>query len=64
MSPAAVDMNTLQFMHGRPHPQPSGRLTAADRTLRQLRPGSVAAFRELAAPATGPGAPDRPEEPQ
>lgn len=39
-------------------------LARRDRTGRQLRPGSVAAFRELAAPATGPGAPDTPEEPQ
>lgn len=27
---AAVDMNTLPFMHGRPYPKPSGRLTVAD----------------------------------
>jgi ankyrin repeat protein len=27
---AAVDMNTLQFMHGRPPSKPSGRLTAVD----------------------------------
>ena len=27
---AAVDMNTLPFMHGRPYPRPSGRLGVAD----------------------------------
>jgi ankyrin repeat protein len=27
---AAVDMNTLQFMHGRPDPKPSGQMTVVD----------------------------------
>jgi ankyrin repeat protein len=39
-------------------------LARRDRTGRQLRPGSVAAFRELAAPTTGAVAPETPAEPQ
>ena len=38
---AAVDMNTLQFMHGRPPSTPSGRLTAVDLATRLLEYGAT-----------------------
>lgn len=37
---AAVDMNTLQFLHGRPESRPSGVLTAVDITRRLLAHGA------------------------
>jgi ankyrin repeat protein len=37
---AAVDMHTLQFMHGRPHARPSGQLTEMDLIRRLLDKGA------------------------
>ena len=54
---AAVDMNTLQFMHGRPHPGHPGRLTAADlvKVLLELRRQTEPAAQDAhAAAATTP----------
>ena len=49
---AAVDMNTLPFMHGRPYPKPSGQLSIADMVKVLLAHGAdVEPEAEDAAPA-------------